>query len=81
MAIALARNAEISVDVTPQECAAVFASYSDLQQAEFFNELAKQVAKWDKPFAFQLQALSESHKLDSQGRFIMSQIGSYAYRT
>ena len=81
MSLALARNVGISVDVTPQEMAAVFASYSSTEQAEFFNEFAVVAAKWDKPLAFQFQAITDEQHLSPDARFVMKQIGDYAYKT
>jgi len=73
----LQRKIFVDVTPTPDELAFEFASMGDEQQAMFFNELAAIVAKWDRPFCFQLQSLISNPTLTREGRWIMEQIGEY----
>jgi hypothetical protein len=70
---------KIIVDIapTPDELAFEFANMNSEQQAMFFNELASITDKWEHPFCFQLQALTDNPALTIEGRHIMEQIGEY----
>lgn len=73
---------KVLVDITPDpdELAFEFANMDDEQQAMFFNELAGIVSKWERPFCFQLQYVTDHPELTDAGRSIMRAIGEYAYR-
>lgn len=71
------RKAIIDVTPTPDELAAEFADMDAEQQAMFFSELARLVSRWDRPFSFQLQAITDNFALTDEGRFIMVKIGEY----
>jgi len=70
---------KIKVDVTPKECAVLFASMPSMDQAEFFNEVAEYVKNnYTKCFCFQLQWITDDKTLTDDGREIMSLIGDYS---
>ncbi|MDD5487113.1 MAG: hypothetical protein PHW65_06125 [Dehalococcoidales bacterium] len=71
------RKVIIDVTPTPDELAYEFAEMGAEQQAMFFSELARLVEKWDRPFSFQLQAVTDDPALTDGGRFIMGKIGEY----
>jgi len=71
------RKVTLHVEPTPQELAFEFSQMSDKNQAVFFNELARLVAEWEKPFCFQLQYITDHPALTSEGREVMRQIGEY----
>lgn len=73
----LQRKVLVDVVPTPDELAFVFCNMDDEQQAMFFNEIARITDKWDKPFCFHLQSLSDHPALTADGRRIMEQIGDY----
>ena len=73
------RNVEVEVVLTAKELAKIFADANGDFQAEFFNELANEVKTWRMPFCFQLQAITDQDNLTSDGRWVMEQIGEYAY--
>lgn len=68
----------IKVELTPNELAFCFCNMSSTGQAMFFNEIAVLTQKWDRPFPFQLEALSLESILTKDGRVVMEEIGSYA---
>jgi len=71
------RKAIIDVTPTPDELASEFADMDAEQQAMFFSELARITDKWDNPFCFQLQAITDNPALTDEARYIMTQIGEY----
>lgn len=75
------RKVLVEITPSPDELAFEFANMGDEQQAMFFNELAIIVEKWDRPFCFQLQALTNHPELTDAGRSIMRAIGGYADRS
>lgn len=75
------RKVTVDVSPSPDELAFEFANMGYEQQAMFFNELARIVRKWERPFCFQLQALTNHPELTDAGRSIMRAIGEYAYRS
>jgi len=72
------RTIKLNIDIAPEELAFCFCNMSSEGQARFFNEIAVCVAKWDKPFCFQLSALTSEAILTLDGRRVMEQIGEYA---
>lgn len=72
------RTTKISVEPTMVELAKEFCDLVDEQQAEFFNAISDYTAKWEHPFCFQLQYLTDCGKLTQGGRDIMEQIGQYS---
>lgn len=75
------REIKIPIEVTPQEAAFEFCNWSDEKQAAFFNEIAELTTKWDKPFCFQLQFITDCESLTSGGRNVMEAIGDYGPTT
>lgn len=72
------RNITVKVSPTPYELAESFCDFDMNQQADFFNYISHIVeSNWDKPFCFQLQAVTDSKNLLPPGRKIMEEIGEY----
>jgi|GEM_PF-1212930 len=71
------RKITVTVEPTPHELAFEFSQMGDKNQAEFFNELARLVDEWEKPFCFQLQYIADHPTLTREGREVMRQIGEY----
>lgn len=67
------------VSINPNQVADLFCSMDGGEQADFFNMVAENVAKWDNPFVLQLQAIIDTEKLTLGGNQIMREIGEYAY--
>lgn len=72
------RKVTVDVSPSPDELAFEFANMGDEQQAMFFNELARIVLKWEIPFCFQMQYVTDHPKLTDAGRSIMRAIGEYS---
>jgi len=65
--------------VTPEHVAELFACLGDDGQASFFNHVAEVASKWDAPFCFQLQAITDHSGLTLAGRRVMQGIGEYSH--
>ena len=74
------RKLLVEITPDPDELAFEFANMGEEQQAMFFNELARIVDKWDRPFCFQLQYVTDHPELTDAGRSVMRAIGEYANR-
>jgi len=75
----IVRVSSVEVYPTPYELALSFCSLDEDEQAEFFNCIAHQVkTNWKKPFCFQLAYITDSPKLNTEGRRIMEEIGEYS---
>ena len=68
----------VLVEPTPEELALAFAELHSDEQVKFFNTLAKDIDTWDKPFCFQLQAITDDPDLSPAARQVMQAIGEYA---
>lgn len=67
------------IDLTPGWLAHVFAGMNSDDQAEFFTQLAIETNDWqDGGLPFQLQYVTDSEFLTSDGRAVMALIGDYA---
>lgn len=75
------RTCEIEVKPTPYEIAKAFCDMGSGEQADFFNYISEESEKWDNPFCFQLQSITDEERLTRGARYIMSQIGDYANPT
>lgn len=75
----IVRNVEAVFEPKPEELASILAAMDADEQARFFSHLHKAVSGWDRPFAFQMQAVTDSTQMTDGGRAIMSKIGEYAY--
>jgi hypothetical protein len=64
---------------SPAELAFCFCNASSEEQAMFFNEVARIVEGWDRPFPFQLEMLRQEKGLTRDGREVMRVIGEYGY--
>lgn len=73
------RSFQEDIELTPSELAKEFCDMDASQQAIFFNSIWDIVhSNWDCNFAFQMQFISDSKKLNDQGREILRTIGEYA---
>ena len=68
----------IEFEVTPELLAKWFADMDSGEQATFFNVLADEVAEWDTPFSFQMDAIAAEKHLTNEARDIMRKIGEYS---
>ena len=69
-------NAEI--ELTPEEIADIFSNMSSIEQAKFFNRLAKLVKEWSTHaggFNMQMEWVRREKELTKEGRDIMKIIG------
>jgi len=71
------RKITVGIELTPEELAFSFCNMGDNNQADFFNEVARITAKWERPFCFQLQYITDSERLTDEGREVMVSIGAY----
>lgn len=55
------RSVEVTITATPEELAHEFCAMNGDQQALFFNEIASNAITWNRNFAFQLQAITDSY--------------------
>ena len=69
----------IKVELTPKDMARLFAEFDASEQAEFFNEIAECASKWQAPFEFQLQSITDDEGLTLSGRRVMQGIGEYSH--
>ena len=67
------------VDITPEILAELFAELDADEQAMFFNHVDMVASKWQAPFCFQLQSITDSELLTLQGRRVMQGIGEYSH--
>ena len=74
----ITRTATIEIELSPSELAKSFCRYNEDEQAEFFNQIGKEVESWGRCFCFQLQAITDSEELTDVGRGVMSEIGDYS---
>jgi hypothetical protein len=72
------KNIDVEIWLTGKELADEFCNSSDVQQAEFFNEVFLITEKWKRGFAFQLHYITDNKILTDGGRKIMEQIGDYS---
>lgn len=64
-------------DITPQECASIFAHYSDLEQAAFFAEVGSIARSWPGAGWCQ-QSCSIAARLDDLGRETIATLAGHA---
>lgn len=72
------KRVEVEVEFTPTELGEMFASLDGEQMAEFFNSIAEEVAKWELPFCFQMQYVTDATNLSKEARAILCTLGEYA---
>lgn len=72
------RKETIQITPTPGELAKEFCEMGADEQADFFNWISVISSRWERPFVIQLQAITDSKKLNNNGRVIMENIGVYA---
>lgn len=70
-------NIPLNIDYTPspEELAVEFCELGEDEQARFFNQVAKTLK--ESSLSMQLEFISQSKLLTSDGRWVMQQIGSY----
>lgn len=77
----LKKNAEVTVDITPEEMATIWWGMNCHEQCIFFNklyELCHKDGSKKGDFLIQLHYIADSPELNKGGRWIMKQIGNYA---
>ena len=67
------------IEITPEILAELFTELDSDQQAVFFNHIDAVASKWQSPFCFQLQSITDSDCLTLQGRRVMQGIGDYSH--
>lgn len=70
---------KVSIDITPEELARLFAGLDSANQARFFNHVAKVSSRWVGSFPFQLQYVTDEPGLNLGGRRVMQWIGEYSH--
>jgi hypothetical protein len=78
MSFKIKRSFDHEIEVSAQECAAIFGGLDSDEQAVFFNTLHEITQKWKLPFCMQLQYVTDSKELTNEGRKIMEEIGEYS---
>ena len=78
--IYIKRNIDIEISVTPDELAVLFSCMSSLEQAQFFNATAQAMQKWDTPYIFQLESITQEKTLTNDARVLMDMIGEYSVK-
>ena len=78
---AVTRSVDTSVRLTPFEAAMTVSEADADWQARFFSELANLMARWKRPYVFQLELVSQQPQsmLTHDARRLMSAIGDYAW--
>lgn len=69
----------MSLDITPEQVAEMFADMDSEEQARFFNHVAKVASKWPASLGMQLQCVTEDDGLTMEGRRVMQGIGEYSH--
>ncbi len=72
------KEISVNIELNPMDLAVEFCEMNEDEQAEFFNLIAKLSKEWDVPFIFQLQYITDSDVLNSDGRKVMASIGEYS---
>lgn len=73
------RTVEVPLTLTPKEVAQLFCSMDANEQADFFNEVAKEADTWPScNFDLQMSYVSGANNLSYEGRNIMRTIGDYS---
>lgn len=67
---------EVEIALTGSGIADLFWDLDEHAQADFFNRLG-----FHDRLVFQLQAITDSDRLNAEGRAVMSRIGEYAQPT
>lgn len=66
----------MTLAISPEDVAAMFAGLCSDDQARFFNHVAEIASPW---LAFQLQSVTDEDGLTLAGRRVMQEIGEYSH--
>lgn len=69
---------EINIALSGKEVAAEFCNLDEVEQAAFFNAIAKDAETWQNRFDLQMAAVERTGLVTSGGRSIMRIIGQFA---
>jgi len=72
------RNIDIELKLKPEELAEQFCDMNANEQVEFFNTLGFITSVWEKPLAFQLQAIRDLNRLSTNGKYFIEKLAEYA---
>ena len=72
------KKIEVEFTISPLEAATAFCQMSEIEQADFFNHIAKDVVSWPMAFDFQMSRVEIAANLSNEARAIMKCIGDYA---
>lgn len=78
MSAYLDMKVDVRVPLSPEHAATAFTDFTADDQTKFFNAVAVEVAKWGRPFGFQLAAVTSDPALTDEAREIMREIGEYS---
>ena len=71
-------NVTVEVNVTPHELGKIFAAMDSVEQAQFFDGLATEIATWSKPGCFQWQHLLDELDAYPRGMNAFKGLAEYA---
>ena len=74
------RIINIHIEPTPTELAKHIADLDSINQVKFLNTLARFLKSYKYHYVFQLQEISNSADLSDDARYLMEQLGVYAYK-
>lgn len=69
---------ELNIALSGSELAAEFCNLDEIEQAAFFNAIAKDAGSWQVPFAIQMAEVERTGLVTKEGRSIMRTIGQFA---
>lgn len=67
----------IYIEIPADELARLFCESTDVEQAKFFNAIAKEVEGWPFPFPFQMASVERNGLLTDEARQVMRDIGEF----
>jgi hypothetical protein len=80
-AVSMKVNKDIEFELTPEQVAEAFINADHEFQSKALNSMARLIAEWDKPFCFQLSAVSQNRNLTDEARSMMGEIGEYSEKS
>lgn len=76
--ITITKTVNAEIEFSGKEIGNMFCQLDEREQAEFFNEIAREAKSWEGTFDFQMCQVSTHSKLSIDGRKIMKTIGDYS---
>lgn len=65
---------QVTVEVTPEECAKLFCNMDNEEQCLFFNEIAKEVKTWKKPVEYQIEDIRGVKMLNEDAKSFITKL-------